>query len=174
MLVTAELLQSWDACWTPSRIAAHPLGSGATPTQIAADESISLDDRLWVLAKCLWHCDPIAARLFAIECAESVAHLAGDEDDQAQFLGLCAEMREMAIAGVPDGDPNWAAARDAARDAAWAAAWAAARAAARAAAWDAAWDAAWAAAWAAALRKKIASILEWLGDEATIADGVAA
>jgi hypothetical protein len=51
-----------------------------------------------------------------------------------------------------------ATAARAARDAAWAAAWAAARAAA----------------WDAALRKKIASILEWLGDEATIADGVAA
>jgi hypothetical protein len=68
----------------------------------------------------------------------------------------------------------WDAARDAARDAAWDAARDAAWDAARAAARAAAWAAARAAAWDAALRKKIASILEWLGDEATIADGVAA
>lgn len=173
MKITPELLHSWG-------IAAHPLGEGATPAQVAADESISLDDRLWVMANCLWHLDPTAARLFALECAESVAHLAGDEDDQAQFLGLCAEMREMAIAGVPDNDPRWAATRYATRYATWDATryatWDAARSAARYDARDAARASAlalastsastWDDTWDADLRKKIAAILEWLGDEA--------
>ena len=155
VIVTAKLLRSWDACWDDAHIAAHRLSSGATPRQIAADESISLDDRLWVVTRCLWHLDESAARYYAIERARTVTHLAGDEDDQAQHAAILDELAR--IESEVPADQR-------------AAAWDAARAAARAATWDAAWDAAWAAAWAAArdaaIRESIAAALEWLGDEA--------
>ena len=163
VIVDANLLRSWDACWNDARIAAHRLASGATPRQIAADESISLDDRLWVVTRCLWHLDESAARYYAIERARTVTHLAGDEDDQAQHAAILDELARIesevpadqrAAAWAAAWDAAWAAAWDAARAAAWDAAWAAARAAA----WDAAWD--------AAIRESIAAALEWLGDEA--------
>lgn len=147
VIVTAKLLRSWGACWDDARIAAHRLASGATPRQICADESISLDDRLWVVTRCLWHLDESAARYYAIERARTVTHLAGDEDDQAQHAALLDELCRIE-SEVPKDQ------RAAARDAAWDAARAAARAATR--------DAAL----AAAIRESIAAALEWLGDEA--------
>ena len=175
VIVDANLLRSWDACWNDARIAAHRLASGATPRQIAADESISLDDRLWVVTRCLWHLDESAARYYAIERARTVTHLAGDEDDQAQHAAILDELAR--IESEVSADQRYAArdtARDAARDAAWDAARDtardtardAARDAVRDAAWAAARDAAWAAAWDAAIRESIAAALEWLGDEA--------
>ena len=143
MIVTANLLRSWSACWSDERIAAHRLASGATPRQIAADESISIDDRLWVVTRCLWHLDESAARYYAIERARTVTHLAGDEDDQAQHAAILNELARIE-SEVP------ADQRAAARDAAWATALDAARDAAR----------------AAAIRESIAAALEWLGDEA--------
>ena len=155
VIVTAKLLRSWGAYWDDDRIAAHRLASGATPRQIAADESISLDDRLWVVTRCLWHLDESAARYYAIERARTVTHLAGDEDDQAQHAAILDELARIESEVPADQRAAArAAARDAARDAAWAAAW------------DAARDAAWAAARAAAIRESIAAALEWLGDEA--------
>ena len=151
VIVTAKLLRSWDACWDDAHIAAHRLSSGATPRQIAADESISLDDRLWVVTRCLWHLDESAARYYAIERARTVTHLAGDEDDQAQHAAILDELAR--IESEVPADQR-------------AAAWDAARAAARAATWAAARDAAWAAARDAAIRESIAAALEWLGDEA--------
>ena len=70
-------------------------------------------------------------RHFACDCAESVLHLA--QEDQRGLLQACLDVTR-AYADWPD---VWAAARDAAWDAAWDAVWAAARDAARAAAWDA-------------------------------------
>jgi hypothetical protein len=151
VIVTAKLLRSWDACWNDARIAAHRLASGATPRQIAADESISLDDRLWVVTRCLWHLDESAARYYAIERARTVTHLAGDEDDQAQHAAILNELAR--IVSEVSADQRYAAR-------------AAARAAARDTARDAAWAAARAAARAAAIRESIAAALEWLGDEA--------
>ena len=151
VIVTAKLLRSWDACWDDAHIAAHRLASGATPRQIAADESISLDDRLWVVTRCLWHLDESAARYYAIERARTVTHLAGDEEDQAQHAAILDELARIESEVPAD---QRAAARAAARDAARAAPRDAARAAAR----DAAWD--------AAIRESIAAALEWLGDEA--------
>jgi len=171
MYVTAKLLRSWGACWDDRRIAEHALAAGASPRQIAADESISLDDRLWVLTRCIWHLDESEARYYAIDRARSITHLAGDEDDQAQYEAILSELCRIESEVPKDQraaarDAAWAAARDAAwdaarvaaRDAARDAARAAARDAARDAAWDAAWDAArdatraaaWAAAWVAA------------------------
>ena len=158
MIVTAKLLRSWDASWDDAHIAAHRLSSGATPRQIAADESISLDDRLWVVTLCLWHLDESAARYYAIERARTVTHLAGDEDNQAQHAAILDELARIESEVPAD---QRAAARAAARDAAWDAAWDAALATARAAARDAARDAAW-----DAVRESIAAALEWLGDEA--------
>ena len=163
VIVTANLLRSWDACWSDERIAAHRLASGATPRQIAADESISIDDRLWVVTRCLWHLDESAARYYAIERARTVTHLAGDEDDQAQYAALLDELARIESDVPAD---QRAAARAAARDAARDAAWYAARPAARDAARAAAWGPAWGAAWGAASRESIAAALEWLGDEA--------
>ena len=159
LIVTPALLREWGACWTDTAIAVHPLAKGATLATIAAAESISLDDRMWVLATAIWWIDERtdrdgAAHLFAVDCAESVAHLAGDEDDQAAYLGICNDLRQ--IVDLPESErdaaraPAWVAARDAARAAAWAPAWDAAWDAARAAAWDAARDPARDAAWVAA------------------------
>ena len=115
-MITPKLLSDWNACWSDDRIAAYfGQRTEITPREAAADKTVSLDDRMWVLAKCLAHLDESAARGFAIECALSVAHLVGDEDDQAQYLGLCNRLLE--IEDLP------ASARAAARDAAWDAAW---------------------------------------------------
>src|SRR5688572_19667708 len=124
-MITAQLLRSWGACWSDEQLALK-FGSRTTvtPREVAADKTISLDDRLWVICKTLWYLDERSARYFAIETALTVAHLAGDEDDQAQFLGLMNEL--MCIEDLPVEQ----------RDAAWDAAWDAARDAARAAAWD--------------------------------------
>ena len=106
-------------------------------------------------------------RHFAVDCAESVLHLA--QEDQRELLQACLDVTR----AYADWPGEWAAARDAARDAVRAAAWdaagAAARDAARAAAWDAARaaarDAAGAAARAAAATGNIATYLngtsEW-------------
>jgi hypothetical protein len=155
MYVTAKLLRSWGACWDDRRIAEHALAAGASPRQIAADESISLDDRLWVLTRCIWHLDESEARYYAIDRARSITHLAGDEDDQAQYEAILSELCRIEHDVPID---QRAAARDADRDAA--------RDAARAAARAAAWAAAWAAARDAAMRESIAVALEWIGDEA--------
>ena len=123
---------------------------------------------------------PVVLCLWACDCAERVAHVAGDVEP------VCREairVARLAVMGLATHDQlaaaqdaaraaTWDAARDAAGDAARAAAWAAqsaawdaaraaARSAARAVARDAAWaaaraaeraarDAAWSAAWAAA------------------------
>ena len=158
MLITANLLAEWGACWSEDDIAEAAerfVGDGASPAEVAADENISLDDRLWAVSKALWHTNASKARLCAIESAELVEHLAGNDSDRATYRALMVELRRIE-AEVPEADR--AAARDAAR--------AAARDAARDAAWAAAWDAAWAAAWAAELRKAIARCLVWLGDDA--------
>ena len=148
-MITAKLLREWGACWSDEQIAALGV-TEMSPRQLATDERIPLGDRLWVLCRSIWYLDESAARLFAIESAAGAVHLAGDEDDQAQYLGLLNWLCE--IEDLPAGQradawaDAWAAAWDAARTAAWADAWAAAWAAARTAAWAAAWDAAWAAA----------------------------
>jgi hypothetical protein len=84
------------------------------------------------------------ARIFAVECAESVLHLIpeGVERTTAEVALYVARCYADGEATDEELDAAWAAAWDA-RDAAWAA-WAA-----RAAAWAAALDAARAAAWAA-------------------------
>jgi hypothetical protein len=93
-------------------------------------DSNGLDDALW----CLRAVDgnQREMRLYAVDCARSVQHLALDVAERHAFVLAT--------------DQELAAAWDAARDAAWDAA----RAAARSAAWDAARDAARSAAWAAA------------------------
>jgi hypothetical protein len=166
--ITAKLLRSWEACWSDEQIKTKLAGrKSVTAREIAADESVSLDDRLWVLCQLLAHLDESAAHLYAIESASLVAHLAGDEDDQAQYLSLLNSLHEIEDLPVE----QRGAARDAARGAAWDAARDAARDAAGDAAWGAAWDAARGAAWdaalgaarGAALREAIARALEWLG-----------
>lgn len=137
-MITKKLLSDWRACWDDASIAGKLAGrESVTPREVAQDTSISADDRLWVLCRTLWYLDESAARGFAIDTALTVAHLAGDEDDQAQFHGLMNEL--LVIEDMPIEQRD--AARDATRDAAAAAA-AAARDAAAAAAWYAAWDSA--------------------------------
>ena len=132
MLITANLLAEWGACWSEDDIAEAAerfVGDGASPAEVAADENISLDDRLWAVSKALWHTDASKARLCAIESAELVEHLAGNDSDRATYRALMVELRRIE-AEVPEADR--AAARAAARDAAWDAAWDAARDAERA------------------------------------------
>jgi hypothetical protein len=132
-MITPELLRSWGN----ERIVGAFGASALSPREMAARSDIDLDERMWVLGRVLVHLDERAARLFAIETALTVAHLAGDEDDEAIFRGL---MNDLLCA--EDLDP---AARDAARDAARATAndmlWKSDEMAA-AAAWNAAYDAA--------------------------------
>ena len=152
-MITPSLLRSWSPCsdWTDDRITAHlACRPSMTPREIAADDSISLDDRLWVVCRALWYRDESAARKYAIDSAALVSHLAGRPEDCAEHARLVEDLRR--IFAIPIGDrrsgelQRW--------DAAMADARAAARADARADAWAAAWDAAWAAgrdaAWAAA------------------------
>ncbi len=183
MQITAKLLRSWDACWSDDDIATH-LGTrkSFTPAEVAGDETIALADRLWVLCRCLGHLDETAARLYAIESAELVARLAGDEQEQEQYLGIMNELRQIQLEMPAENRADaWNATWDAAWDAAWEAAWnatldaardaasaassAAASAASRAAS-RAAEDVAWYAAWYAEIRKAIDRALEWLGEEA--------
>ena len=146
-MITKNLLREWNACWRDDRIDAYLAGrEGVSPREVAADEMISLNDRLWVIGKSLWYLDGSAARGFAIETALTVAHLAGDEYDQARFHGLINDMLQ-----IEDQPPET-------RNAACAAACAAARAAA--------WADARAAAWDAAIQSSISRALEWLGDYA--------
>jgi hypothetical protein len=74
---------------------------------MAARSDIDLDERMWMLGRVLAHLDERAARLFAIETALTVAHLAGDDDDEAIFRGLMND-----LLAAEDLDPE---ARDAAR-----------------------------------------------------------
>jgi len=162
--ITTELLRSWEACWSDEEIISRLGGrESVTPTEVATDEVIKLDDRLWVMCNCLGHLDPTVARLFAIESAELVAHLAGDEEDQVQYLGIMNKMRKIQLEMAPDDRPGarnaiwtiasiagrdagkkveawdavrdavWHAAKDTAKNTAWVAAWEATRSAARAA-----------------------------------------
>lgn len=174
-MITPKLLREWDACWNDDRIATYFAGRDAlTPRAIANDDSISLDDRLWVLCRTMWYLDESAERMFAIESASLVAHLAGDEDDQAIYAGLLNDLIQIEEEITDPGAwaAAWYAAGSAAWSAAWYAAWYAAWSAAGSAAWAAAWYAAWYTARAAAqdaeLRKAIARAIEWLGD---FADG---
>jgi hypothetical protein len=154
-VITEQLLREWNACYSDEKLkVAFDKRAEITPREVATDKTITADDRMWVLAKCLCYLDERAARLFAIETAMSVCHLAGDDDDQAVFAGLLNEL--IIIEELPDAswDVAWyatrAATRDAARDAAWAAAWSATRDATRDATYDAAWSATRDAAWAVA------------------------
>jgi hypothetical protein len=186
-VITAKLLREWDACHDDDDIAALASGrTSASPREIASDDRITLDDRLWVVCRALWYRSESAARTFAIDSAALVSHLAGRPEDCAEHARLVADLRR--IYAMPTEHrrseelSRWAAARDAARAAAWDvawdvaryaawdvardAAWAAAWAAARAAAWAAAWAAARDAAWDVAIRKAIDRALIALGPDA--------
>jgi len=142
-VITPQLLREWNACWDDRHITSHFAGrTGLTPREVAEDESVSLDDRMWVLCRALWYRSESADRTFAIDSAELVSYLAGRPEDCAEHARLVEDLRR--IYALPAEERSvelaiWSAAWDAARAAAWNAAWAAAR--------DAAWDAAWAAAW---------------------------
>ena len=142
-MITPQLLREWNACWDDRHITSHFAGrTGLTPREVAEDESVSLDDRMWVLCRALWYRSESADRTFAIDSAELVSYLAGRPEDCAEHARLVEDLRR--IYALPAEERSvelaiWSAAWDAARAAAWNAAWAAAR--------DAAWDAAWAAAW---------------------------
>jgi hypothetical protein len=138
--------------------------------------------------------DARAARLYACDCAEHVAHHAGSAEaaccatievarryargEATEEERAAAWAAASAAAGAAAGAAAWAAVRNAAGAAAWAvarnAAWAAARnaawAAARNAAWAAAWavarNAAWAAAWAAERQWQAARLVEMLAGKA--------
>ena len=116
-------------------------------------ESNGLDDALWALRAA--RCDR-ESRLFACDCAQSVAHLNPDPRVQAsidtarRFADRNATREELAAAGAAARAAARAAIGNAAGAAAWNAAWNAAGAAAGAAAGNAAWNAAGNAAGAAA------------------------
>jgi hypothetical protein len=131
----------------------------ATPERVAACESISVDDRLWLLVRMMP--GDRERRLFACDCASRALRRerrAGREPDERSWA-VVRVARGYARGKATDDELRaaWAAARAAAGEAAWAAARAAAweaageaaREAARAAAWEEAREAA-RAAWQAA------------------------
>ena len=171
-IVTPALLRTWNACWTDDEIEDRfTERSSVTVVEVVGDETISLADRLWVACSVLAHADESAARLFAIESAGLVAHLAGDDEDQARYLGIMNDLTQIELELLPDDriaavdavvcavgyaamDAALTTEKDAAgyaaRDSTWDAAEAAARAAAGDAVGDATWDAVRDATWAAA------------------------
>ena len=182
--ITPALLRSWTACWSDEEIEIRfRKRKSVSITKVAADEVIKLDDRLWVMCRYLAHLDPTAARLFAIESAGLVAHLAGGEGDKARYFGLMNEMRQIQLEMAAEDRAGafaavWAVARDAARDEAWSsakcAAWSALQGASRPQEWSAVWSAvdstargivsssgAWST-YNTEVRKAIARALEWL------------
>ena len=129
-MITKQLLRDWDACHQDAELTAMARGrTSASPREIASDEAITLDDRLWVVCRSLWYRDEAAAREFAIDSAALVSRLAGRPEDCAEHARLVEDLRR--IFAIPRGD------RRSEELQRWEAAWAAARDAARAAAWDA-------------------------------------
>jgi hypothetical protein len=167
-VITPKLLREWGACWSDDRIFRH-FGTRPelSPSDIATDASISLDDRLWVLCRSIWYLDESSARLFAIESASLVAHLAGDDEDQAIYAGLMNDLLLIEDMPVDRREAARASAYAAARAAAYAYADAYADAYAYAAARAAAYAYAYADyAYDAAIQKAIDRALYWLGDYA--------
>ena len=155
-------IRSWEPCYDPVE---HLLENWrGTALTILKNETISFEDRLWVVCRSEIASDR-TMRLFAVWCARQVQHLMADKrsidalDVAERFANGQATQTELDAAGAAAWDAAGTTAGDAAGDAAWAAARAAAGAerdaagaawAAWAAAWDAARDAAGAAARAAA------------------------
>jgi len=167
MIATTTLakIRSHSPCESGWRKLLRGLGKSGLDDEALSLERIleinGLDDALWALRSV----DGIekAARLFACDCAQRVAHLNPDprvqaaidtarrfargeanreELQAAQYAAYAASDAASDAAWAAARAAAWAAARAAASDAAGAVAWAAARAAARAAASDAASDAA--------------------------------
>lgn len=104
-MVTKKLLRDWNACWTDDRIAEH-FGDRAslTPREIAADESILDNDRLWVMCQTLSYRNYNAAQSFAIDCVASVAHLAGRQEGQDTYARLLDEFQTISRLPRNEGD----------------------------------------------------------------------
>jgi len=120
----------------------------------AAYEQARLVRRLWADT---W--TEQAQRLFAVDCARTVAELSPDPDLTHAALDIVTARtlygHEWAAAEGAAGAAVWVAAENAAENATWAAAWGAAQEAAG----DAAREAAWVAAWEA-MRQRQAALLE--------------
>ena len=144
-------IRSWKPCYDPVKYL--PENWRGTALTILKNETISFEDRLWVVCRNEFISDR-TIRLFAVWCARQVQHLMADKrsidalDVAERFANGQATLAELDAAGAAARAAAGAAAGAAARAAAGAA-WDAAGDAAGAAAWDA-WDAAWDAARAAA------------------------
>jgi len=106
-MITKGLLSEWDACWFSDGNDGDALWAAAvgdrtevSPREAAGIESVSLDDRLWVLCGALWHRSESAARTFAIDSAAMVSHLAGRPQDQTEHARLIGDLRR--IYAMPD------------------------------------------------------------------------
>ena len=177
-MITPDLLLDWNACWSPMRVVHHFSRRAAlSPREVAADATVALDDRLWVLCRALRYRNKAKARSFAIDSAALVSHLAGRPEDQAEHARLVADLRR--IVDFPSEKGAWDAARGAAHDRAWLERVArrdeprAATALALNAAWDtvraAGWDVPnteWGTAWAAARATALAATASRVWDAA--------
>lgn len=157
-LVTKKLLRAWGACWDDARIDEFLQGigkrvRGLSIESVLRDSRITLSDRLWVGTKYLEAVDPQACRLFAIECAMSVAKYAGDEDAVENHLAMCSWQYEIELYYAAED-------KSAARSAASSAAYSAARSATNSAAYSAAWSATNSAAWSAQNETLTSMIIE--------------
>jgi hypothetical protein len=139
MKITIDMVMDKRPCsdYSRDRVAALWAGLDALTLADICDLDIPAPDRIWAVTRFLSDRDN---RLFACDCAQSVAHLNPDPrvqsaiDTARRYADGEATEEERAAAGAAAGAAAWAAAQDAARDAARDAAWAAARAAAWAAA----------------------------------------
>ena len=128
MIVTTELIMSWDPCYTAFHVR-ELVGAGVTPRQVA-EADLPAEDRYWVLCHLL---SPEDQRLLAAAVAERALMAAGVTDSRSWEAIRVARLFAMGEATEAELDAAWAAADAAAAEAAeaeWAAAWVAARAAA--------------------------------------------
>lgn len=75
MLITTYKLKDWGACWPDVRIALYANGrEWITHLDLATDESIPAQDRIWVLCHVLAEVDLNCIRKFAAWCAKCASH----------------------------------------------------------------------------------------------------
>lgn len=100
-MITAELLLTWNACWTAEEIhkfagsqGVDPL-SGLSPRDVTRADAIHVGDRAWVLCCALEYRRPTAAHALAVGDAGRVSHLAGDGHHQADHGRLLEDLQRI-------------------------------------------------------------------------------
>lgn len=152
-----------------------------SPRELAADEHIPIDHRLWIICRALAHRNETNARIFAIHNASLVTPFAGRLEDQAEHAILVGDLR-LIFSHTPQARANklvsWRQKFESVRGVAVGiartshveTAWEAVRAGSREEAWDAANAtaryAAWIGDWGTGRVKALTRALEAMGEDA--------